>query len=323
MTVPTNVRAGRVTALLAGFQSARGTPVSDFTAGTAKRIWTREADVDSPLEFMAETFMDSGGGVGLSAYHAPPEKPAGALQVIATPTALEMLLKSNFGAYSAPNFTLASQVSDTRWLTLAWVEKIGGTTERFIRIRDCWVHRLDLGIAGPQGRLEASAEYAGRKVLVQTLNGGGITLPASPMQPSDKSPFPAAYTFLTRDPAGAAVELRWKGIRMTFDQGLAHPWDMAAGLHDVYKAGKLTAELEFTSEWSDETWAIHDLNLARTYQTYRVESAAENGRTLTVDFRNVAFRIDPPGHGGKLYKPFRAVGRASVSGSNFVSVSLT
>ena len=321
MVVPTNVRAGRATALLAGFQSARGTPLAVFT--TAGRLWTRDADVDSPLEFMAETFMDSDGGVGLSAYHAPPERPAGALQILASPTALEMLLKSNFGAYTAPDFALASQVSDTRYMTLGWVEKIGGTTERFIRIRDCWFHRLDLGIAGPQGRLEASAEYAGRKVLVQALNAGGITLPASPMQPSDKVPFPAQNVTLTRDPAGAAVSLRWRGIRITLDQGLAQPWDMAAGLHDVYKAGKLIAELEFTSEWSDQTWAIHDLNLARTYQTYRVQATAENGRILTIDLHNVAFRIDPPGHGGMQYKPFRAIGRASVSGSDFVSVSLT
>lgn len=310
MVVPTAVRPGRTTAILAAFQATKGTQVSDFTSSASKRLWTSRAAIDAALDFRGPETMDADKLPLAGALYSEGEKPAGALVAFATPTALEWFLKSNYGAYAAPTFTLATQVADDRWLTLGWVEDVAGGAKKFVRLRDTWIHRLDLAIQGPEGRMTAVGSYAGRAVHVQALNGGGITLPANPMSPSDRNPFPAAQVELRRDPAGANVNLRWRRIRLTFDQGLAHKWDLAAGLWDVWKTGKLAAELEFTSDWSDETWTILENNRAKTHQTFRVKATAEGGRILTADLGNMAFEIDPPGHDGTRYSPFRAVGRA-------------
>jgi hypothetical protein len=321
----TNVRAGLVTALLAAFQAVKGTQVSDFTSGASTRLWTGEAPIQAAQEPQGRTFMDTERGPGLSAAYLDPDRPADVLRVLGTPTALQWLLKSNFGPYVAPDFTLATQVALDRYLTLAWVENVGGGTQQLVRIRDAWMHRLDLVVEGPNGWLEILAHYAGRGVHTQALNAGGITLPASPMAPS-KVPFPAAQVELRRDPAGANVALRWRKIRLTLDQNEGiqpHKWDMGAGAYDVYKRGSCAAELEFESDWSDETWQILSNNRSRIFETYRLKATAEDGRILTCDLHNVVFKIDPPGHDAILYKPFRAVGRARESGSDFVSLSLT
>lgn len=310
MVVPTNVRAARVTALLAGFQTAKASQVSDFTLAASRRLWTSRAAIETALRFRGPETMDADKLPLAGALYSEGDHPAGALAAFATPTALEWLLKSNYGSYAAPTFTLATQVADDRWLTLGWVEDVAGGTERLVRLRDAWIHRLDLLAQGPEGRMAAVAHYAGRAVAIQALNAGGVTLPADPMSPSDRNPFPAAQVELRRDPAGANVNLRWRQIRLTFDQGLAQKWDMAAGAWDVWKTGKLSAELEFTSDWSDETWAILDNNRAKTHQTFRVKATAEGGRILTCDLANMAFEIDPPGHEETRYSPFRAVGRA-------------
>jgi hypothetical protein len=306
------------------FQSAKGTIANDFTASGAKAVWCSGAEIDAGTDVESEEWADSSLGPPAGGQWVRPDRPAGTIPVMATPTSLEWLLVSNYGAYSAPTFSLATQIASDRWLTAAWVESVAsGSTENLVRLRDLWFHRLDISGNGPQGRMMVEAQYAARAVAIQSLSGGGVTLPASPMSPSDKSPFPNAKIEIRRDPAGANVALRWRAFRLTLDQGLAHEWDPAAFAFDVWKRGRLRAGLEVLCDWSDETWTVLTNARAKTAQTYRVKATAEDGSILTVDLHNVIFSVDRTGRNGMEYAPFRAVGQAAVSGSNFVSLSLT
>lgn len=326
MTIPTHVRSGLVTALLAAFQSAKGTVVDDFEGAEAIRLWTARAPIPAGQVVEGKAFMDSDLGPGISAAYLHPDRPADILRILATPGALEVLLQSNFGDYPdipTPHFTLATQVSDDRWLTLGFVEDEGGVLGDLIRIRDAWIHRLDLVGQGQMGRLEAFAHFAGRAVL---LGDGGVTLPDEPQALSDEAMFPMASVVLRRDPAGANVSLRLRKVRLMLDQQDGedpHKWDMGQGAYNVRKSGKLAAEIEFESDWSDETRAILALARAGTEQTYRLIATAEDGRILTVNLYNVLMRVDPAGHDGSVYLPFRAVGRARSDGANFVSIDMT
>lgn len=328
MVVPTRVRSARATALFAAFQAAFGTPVSDFTTAAAARLWTELARPWIGPQVYLEAFMDADGGPSDAALDVDPDKPEGTLLVKGTPTALEWLLRSNYGAFAAGAFSLATGISSSRWLTLGWVEdRFNGTSslERLVRIRDAWVHRLALAWAGAGDgkQLLLEASWAGRKALSQLLNAGGITLPATPMSAPDKDPFPAANTTLVRDPAGANVSLRWRDLRVTFNQGLGRDWDMGAGLWDVYKAGPLEAQLAFTSDWSDETWDLVDLARAKTKSTFRITSTCEDGTVLTITLYGVILQVEEqPGHDGQEHAAFSARGVASRVGSDLVTITM-
>ena len=323
MVAPTQVRAGRATALLAAFQSAKGTPASDFTAAGAKRLWTEEAGIAAGREFGQPDFMDSFLLGHESARHLRPEALEGSVRVLATPASLQWLLRSNYGAYAAGSFTLASQIAATQWLTLGWVENAAGGTYKFARLRDIWFHKLNILAQGPVGRVILEGHYAARASLVQALNGGGITLPSNPMAPDDLNVFPASAVHVYRDPAGSNVDLRIRSLRLTFDQGLGRQWDMAAAVRDVFKRGKMLAELELISDYSDETWAILTNARAGTDDRYQIVMTVGSS-TFTVNLYNVAMEVEPLGHDGISYKQLRAVGRARRDASgNYVTVSLT
>lgn len=325
MTVPTNLRVAQKGAFFAGFQTALGTAVTDFTAATAKNFMTEVVPVWASPEPEVERFMGADLGPDDGAVWVHPDEPVGVVELKGTPTSLEWLLKSNFGTYAAGAFTLATGVSATRWLTLAWVEdRALGTasTLYLIRHRDSWFHRVALEWTPTQRHLRLLGSYAGRKVLTQLLNAGGITLPAVPMTVADKSVFPSENTTLVRDPAGANVALRWSDMKLTLDQGLGQEWDMAAGLTDVYKKGPLTATLEFTSQWSDETHAILALTRANTKAQYRITSTCENGKVLTINLYGVTMKMSHPGHEGQKYAECKLSGIATNVAGNITGITL-
>jgi len=324
MPVPTNVRAARVTALLLAFQTAKGTLVSDFTTADAIKVWREAVTLPAHREISADAWMDSSLGPGEAARYRRSEKPAGVFRVAATRENLEWLLKSNYGAFSGGTFTLATQVALTRWLTIGWVENVAGGTQQFVRIRDAWIHKLDFVARGPQDRLEILAHWAGRTSSVQALNGGGITLPASPMQPSDKAVFPVANVQVIRDPSGANVELPIDFARLTLDQRLRHVRDQAEQLYSVSKAGKLHATLEIGSRrLGDELWTLLSNNRAGTDAQVRFK-ATVGSSVLQVDLYNLLLQPHEIGVEGQEVHPFLAAGEATRDSSgNFVTVTLT
>jgi len=255
-----------------------------------------------------------------------PDKPEGTFSAIGTYSALKWLLQSNYGALSAGTFTLATGITDTRWLTLAHVEDrfgAGTVTRKIVRLQDCWIHKLGLEWSATESKyLLLRAAYAGRKVLVQAQNAGGITFPTAPMQPSDRSLYPIANTILRRTDGRLTYYYRIRNLRVTFDQGLGMDWDMGSDMWSVYKAGSLMAELEFTADWCDETWALVDLARAGTKSTYFLSSQSEDGTTLRVFLQGVVLKVSPESLAGQTHSPFHAKGYATQVGSDFVQVDL-
>lgn len=324
MVVPTKVRAGRVTAVLLGLQSAFGTPVSNFTAAGAGRVWSNEAGIDAAVEFteaggwMTQPQMEPGA--------KEPHARRGVIPIKATPTSLERLLRSNWGPFAAGAFTLASQVNE--WLSVGWVESVvGGSTEFFYRQHDAWVHRLTLR-ASKVGALMAFAEYAAESdadpVALNAL--GGITLPGAPMSVVDKNIFAGRSVRFFRDPAGANVEIDLHSIAVHIDQNLASDWDMMRQLMSVYKAGHPGPRVlvEVFGYVSDETWAILTDARAGTRRRFRLTATAPSpAKTLTIDFYEMDFRVRELGHRGNRYRPFHGRGEAHRSDSgDFVGITM-
>lgn len=325
MTVPTNVRAGRAAALFAIVQSAKGTPAADLTAAGATRLWTEDSVVWIGPDVSVSPWMDNPQDNGID---VSPDRPEGSLVVKGTYSSLKWLLESNYGALSAGAFTLATGIADTRWLTLAQVEDrfgAGTVTRKLVRIQDAWIHKLGMEWSGAGAKhLICKASYAGRKVLTQAQNAGGITFPAAPMQPSDRDMFPTANTTLVRMVGRRAdVTYRFRTLRVTFDQGLGMDWDMGQDMYSVYKAGALMAELEFTADWCDETWTLVNLSRLGTEMTFQITSTAEDGAVLTVTLDGVVLNVAPGGARGQESVPFHAKGIATeVLGVGFVTVGL-
>lgn len=327
MPTPTNVRIGRITALLAGIQSAKGTPVSDFTAGASGRLWT-----DAFIDDLGPAKADGGGWmdrpqISTDARHGIDTVTEGRLVAKATPLVLGWLLRSNWGSYAAGAWTLKDQVNE--WLTFGWVESIlSGATEKLHRLSDAWVHRLTLR-AGPYQPLTLEADFAAEvdhdPVTLNAL--GGITLPGGTMAPSDQNIFPGRLVRLFRDPTGANVEISLDTFALTFDQGLGTFWDMCGGKDRVFKAGYPGPRvgIEFSAHVSDETWAILTASRDGTKGRYRMTATSENPtQTLQIDLHEVDFEFEPIGHAGQRYLQFSAVGQAHRDSSdNFVTISLT
>jgi hypothetical protein len=169
------------------------------------------------------------------------------------------------------------------------------------------------------------ADYAARKSLNEAINAGGVTLPASPAQPSDKDVFPFGSVVLTRDPAGTPVEIRFRSLRITLDQKLSNNYSQGSDLYEVWKKGPLAARIEIESDWSDQSWAILTAALAGTKQRYRVVATTDalTPKTFTLNLYDVLWGVEPDGHEGKNYRPFVAAGLARVDGDgNFVSLAL-
>ena len=309
---------------MGAFQAAKGTVVTDFTNATL--LWTRTNETSfGTIKSDAQGMEEAQAGYATAASYVVANAPTAMCSALATRTALELVLTSNFGAFAAGAFTLATQVTDSRWLTLAFVENAAGGTQRLVRLRDGWAHKVSLVLDG-RGALVMEAEFAARVPLTQLLNAGGVTLPAAPMNPS-REVFPGADTHarFTRDPAGANVQLRTRSLRLTFDQGLSHEYSMGTGLFEVSKQGKLRARVEMTGDYSDETWVELANSFAGTKQRHRLVCDTENAlSTLMIDLYEVQWEIPVVGHEGRSYRELSIAGEAHVlSAGNFVSIGLT
>ncbi len=327
MVTPTNVRAGRVVSVLGGLQAAKGTPVDDFTTGTAGRLWTEEADdrvgprKNDPAGWMTQPQIEAGGRyTEIEAFLA-------GFSCKATPFSLELLLRSNWGAFAAGSFTLASQVNE--WLSAVLVEdNRAGATHNYHRIVDAWAHTLTLGIS-PLGDLLLEAEIAAEvSSAVAALDAPGGTFgPSAQLAVADKNVFPGRLCRLFRDPAGDNQEIALHSAEITIDQGLETYFDQMRGLPTVFKAGfpgpKVT--IRFEALVSAETWDVLENAIAGVKQRYRFSAVAQAPvKTLLVDFYAVDFEVAPMGHDGREYVKFSAEGLAQRDGSgNFVTISLT
>ena len=317
MTVPTNVRSGVTGALLAGFQSVKGSYVTDFTAADTWRLWTETVDIPEDRPKSLSAGQDGTLGNRTEGSYRNPNAPVGSFVAVATPDSIEALLRSNLGPMGAGGeFTLVSQIQDNQWLTLAWVEDVRGGTQRLVRVRDCWVHRLVARIPG-RGRMTFEADWAGRAIAIQALNAGGVTLPADPMPPGSQAVLPTDATNceIRRDPMGANQQLRFREASLMLDQGLIHKYSQGSGGWEVYKRGLTRAYLRLTSEVGDETWDMIDNGVAGTKQRYRLIFRLEGSSVIVwqVDLYAVQLKIKEIGNRGRIARAFVAEGEAHLN----------
>lgn len=322
----TNLRAPHEGALFAGFQSAKGSAVSDFTASDTWRLWTDFVSLDVGPEPVGEAWQDIELGPPAAGAVIGRQSPTAIAEIKLTAASAEALLRSNFGAFAGGSFTLATQIASTRWLTLAWVEDrhLGTTSsKRIVRVSDAWCHRLSINAPEHPGIVTVRAEFAGRAVTEEVLSSSGVTLPTAPMRPADDVVATTSGITVTRAPAGSAVAQRVYGMRLGLSQGLAHEWDQSAFSYDVWKTGKLRAELELDVPHADESAAFLTRALAGNTDRYQV-AVTVGSSTLTLDLYEVLLRVDPFGQAGRAQPTIRVRGFARVdSSSNFVSITLS
>lgn len=320
MTTPTRVRAGYASALLGALQSAKGTAATNFASGALRA--SEPSAMIAPLLPNVAT-MDVPLGLNSDASYAKPIAVEGELPIYATPQSLQLLLKNNYGAYAAPTFTLATQVTDTRWLSLAWIEHVSDTAYRATVLRDVFVHSLALEAELGAGPVIARAKFAGIASTVPTIAGSGLTLPAAPMTPAGQSIFPPQRVTVTRDPSGDNVTLRARRVVLTFDQGLGVQWDQSAFERLPYKTGKQPFTLDAWFDWSDETWDVLDDQRANAGATWRVDFTAEDGTVLRCDLHNLTGDVEKLQRRGAEIGAFHLSGSAANDGTNFVNLTLT
>lgn len=328
MVVPTNVRAGRVASVLVGVQSAKAIPVDDFTTGSAGRIWDDESeDAIGPLKSDPVGAMTEPQLASTGRYSHPSRPNLFGFTAKATPFSLEMLLRSNWGAYSAGSFALASQVSE--WLSFVLVESDQSTaTENYHRVYDAFVHSLKLR-SDSKSELSVVADIAAERASdVAALHAPASTFDASgELAVGDRNVFPGRLVRVFRDPAGDNQELAIGALELSLDQGLGTRWDQCRGIAAVYKRGypgpRVTLKLEALV--SAETWDLLSAAIAGTKERYRIVATAQApAKTLTIDLYEVDFEVAPFGRDGQEYVKFSAVGQAHRDAAgNFVTISLS
>jgi hypothetical protein len=307
MPTATNVRSGRRAALLAAVQSALGTPVTNFSA--APVVFSTSAEIPVSPEKARDLWMTNPVAPGPEEDFTVSDKPAGRLEAHATPSALDLLLRSNWGPKTGNYYILKTQVNE--WLTLGWVENgAAGDIGEVVRIQDAWVHRLTFHAPFPRGILEVTGAYLGRLPIVNAKGTGGLTFPGS--WSTEKNPFTVNAAAFVRDPAGANVSIRLRDLEIILDQNAAdHEWDMGALLHQVVKAGPTVVWVDFTSEVSDEAWAVIKASRAGTRHDFRFTATAQSpAKTLTITLNEVSFTFEEIGHDGLDMREIRGTGMA-------------
>ena len=318
----TQIRVGRVVALFAKFQTAKATIQNSFAV--ADRLWQNSADIDQGPRVNEPTFSmeDSEAPHGDTAYVLA-DRPQGAFVTKATPTSLQNLIQSNFGPFASGSWTLATQVIDNRWLTLALMEDVAGGTFKVVRLRDVWIHTLSIMVA--PGLVNLECMYVGEKQLEEDINAGGVTLPAAPAQPSDQEVFPFRNATLTRDPTGTNVDLRFDTVKVTLNQKLSYSHNSCTGLWEASRKGPIEATIEVEASIHDETWVAIVNSRAGTPERYRLVCISDDAspQTLTIDLFELVWNFAPVGHDGKAYNRYRARAIARTdSGGNNVTLSL-
>jgi hypothetical protein len=268
---------------------------------------------------MSELLSENAGGrYGIA------EKSEGRITMLATPTTLELLLRSNWGSFAAGVFTLKSQVNE--WFTLSWIEAVtAGSTQRLVRAADVFFYRVELRYERKEGRLLIVADYAGRETRVDPLNAlpGPVFVPSTNFIPDPRVLNMRGAQF-RRDPAGANVNIAFERISVIFEQNPYSSWTMS-DKWQVHKQGKTFAALEIDGILSDETWKLIDDNIAGTKERWRMTAVSDGAPvvTLAVDLWNMDFDINPTGHTESPETLFSAVGRAHVLSGNFVGITLS
>ena len=323
MALPTNIRAGRAAALLMGVQAAKGTPVSAFNSSDAGLVWSEEYGSDvTRRKSGAEGWMTSELMHQVGRFSIPSAR-EGFMRLKATPTALEWLLRSNWGSFSGGAFSLAGQVP--AWLTLGFIEDAMPNPSGVLhRIYDAWPHTLSL-VASLYEPLLVEAIYAAEREQ-DPESVGSVTHPARPMFPGDSNLFPGRQVKIYRDPAGDNQEIPYAAASLILEQGVLQEWDMMQQREVVFKGGhpgpRVTIEL--VGHVADETWRLIYDSRADTKSTYRFQATAEDPATvLEIDLHAVDWEVEEIGHEGQQAKRFRAVGTAHYDGTDFVDISLS
>lgn len=315
----TNVRSGRRVALLAAVQAAKGTPATSFSAGPV--FFTHSTEIPVSPEKSGGTWMAEPVAPAPEEEFNLEDQPAGRITAVATPAALDLLLRSNWGPKVGSAYTLKTQVNE--WMTLAWVEHAAaGDVGQVVRIQDAWFHRLILRATFPRGYVTVSGAYLGRDILPAAKGSGGLTLPAS--WAPERNPFTVNAAAWVRDPGGADVQIRLRELEILLDQNAAaHEWDHGTLLYRVLKAGPTVVRAEFRAEVSDEAWAVITDSRAGSKRTFRFTASAQSpAKTLTVDVNEVTFTFTELGHDGKDKREIRGSGLAHLDAGVPAAISI-
>lgn len=309
----TRVRSPLVTSIHAGFQTAKGTARTNFTAADAWTLWTADDPLDVSPVFREPVGVEQSGGHSDDARFEVVSPARGVIVAAATPASVEFAFRSNWGAYAAGAFSLATQVTATRRATLLFTE--GSSPLRTVWTWDAWLHEVRLVVPARRMALLEMSYVSG---LISSQSGqGGFTLPSA--APS-KAVYPSLLATLVRDPAGSNERLDFESVSVRFLQGPEPSrYDWAAQAFEVWKRGLARVQLEVVSSWTDETWSA----ALGSLQRYRLTLNPESGtRTFTLDLYGVQLEHQPVGREGRRYKKFVATGYASFVGSNFVTLAL-
>ncbi len=327
MVVATNVRPGRVLRVLLAQQSAKGTPVSNFT--NAVKLWNAESKFDHVDDQTdPEWWYNYHNSDFTSSRYQIHSLQDAWLSAHATPTLLTNVLQNLYGPLVGSTFSLVGYVN--KWLTLAFVEDktLANTALRLIRLGDVLVYRMEMVVDGT-GYVDLRLDYATERADNTTLGNLaalGVTLPAAPMDGADLNVFSGRAVTLWRDPLGANVQVPFERLNLTLDVGgMEVFWDQLGQRERALRNGPLQATLHLTAKPGDETWqATLDAN-NNVKQTYRlILSDPASGHTYTFTLFNVTFNSDNIGVKDQVYDPLELDGMATQDANgNFLTITLT
>lgn len=320
MVVATNPRPGRVWRTLLGIQSGKGTPVADFTG--AAQVWTYGAQADYVREQIdPEWWMNYHNGDFMNARYKIQTLARGEVTAHASPTLLSVALQSLFGPLGGSTFTLVGYVN--AWLSMGFVEDktlVNGAL-RFMRFQDTLVHRIELDVDAT-GYVDVTLSYASEVQDTALLSSlGGITLPAAPMDATDRVAFPGRAVTLTQ--GGAPIP--FERLTLSLNVQLDAYWDQMGRRTRAIRRGPLKAHLIATGKPGDEYWQAALDSVANTKKPYTMTlTDPVSGHQLIVGLSNVSYNFDPFELRDEVYLPMVARDLATQDASgNFVSITLT
>lgn len=324
-------RLYRNAALLMAFQSAQGTPVSDFTTAATRAIWAREFDFDPGTEK-----GDDQGTIGTArklrdARYTRLQKPVARFLGGATPKSLEWALRSWGGPWTGgPAFLLDVKEEINEWATLALVEKIvpgAGNLQRIVRLKDAWAHRVRLRQASEVTTLDMEVHLAGRSFDRTMMNAlGGIVLPATAAgyMPPAVDVFAPHQFRLYRDPAGPNVSIAISEFELMMDHGLLH--DNFNDIEpQVVKEGYTSIKFRLRGVWKDETYAIQTDSEASpaVFKRFRGEWVS-GSKSFIIDATNLDWKPSITGWRDNKFAEFIVEGEAYLDASdNWITFTLT
>lgn len=332
---------------MAGLQTSMGAKAE---LSTMIPIWTERAEQEPDMVegVDIQPFMNALGAHATQESFLKKKRVKGRFTGQATYQLLNLLFQNNWGG-SAPAFTLNSQIADTQWMTVAWVEDRFQQNPFFsVSQLNAWVHRLTFEIDARRKFL-VMADYAAEQVLpaVPITPGGaggwfggdwyadswfgddwwGSTSLPFGLPPTDQDVFSGYDTKLILDPTGMNATIPFDRMQITIEQRLVHDWDMCRQLYSVVKGGKTRVRISFTCRMSDDAWSYITSAIAGTKQSTRLIATTPGGRTLQLDMAETRFN-DPDeslGHAGMVSRPF-ITGETDAyvdDSGNFLTISLT